>query len=58
MTDLEPLCRTARLTGFMRGTRHALRILEQNNMRGTPVYRELYDLIMTADEDKVEELKA
>jgi ribosomal protein L19E len=57
-TDLEPLCRSARLNGFIRAGRHALRILREHDMVGTPAYRELFDLIMTADEDKVEELKA
>jgi hypothetical protein len=47
---LDNVARTANLTGMVRGLGHALEILIDNGQHGTPSYREIFELCMTADE--------
>jgi hypothetical protein len=60
MTDpdsLEPLCRTARLVGFLRGCRIAIEVLDKHRDPSL-AYQELLELVRTSDEDTVERMKA
>lgn len=47
----DKFARASQLVGFVRATDRALRVLEQHDMIGHPVYRDLLLVLARADED-------